>query len=214
MALGAALLLPQEAAPWAAPNSTSTEALAGPAVVTIRNPETFSSLYATHSRGVYASAYRVVGRAHEAEDITQEVFLRLWSDPERFDPSRGEIGSYLRMMARSRALDLWRHEQSGTRARDRLKLLPAPNDVRPEDRPEGAAERNEERATLTAALRRLPAPQREALVLSYWGGLTAEEAARRAGVPFGTARSRVRLGLAKLREECATALREGRAAEG
>ena len=175
---------------------------------TITDQETFASLYAKHSRSVYATAYGVVGRAHEAEDITQEVFLRLWSQPERFDPERGELGSYLRLMARSRALDSWRHEQSGARARDRLKLMPTPGDVRPEERPAEAAERGEEHATLVAALRRLPAPQREALVLSYWGGLTAEEAARRAGVPFGTARSRVRLGLARLRREYAEALGE------
>jgi RNA polymerase sigma-70 factor (ECF subfamily) len=179
-----------------------------------REPQAFASLYEAHSRGVYASAYRILGRAPDAEDVTQDVFLRLWREPERFDPARGEIGGYLRMMARSRALDLWRREQSGARARERLKPAGRPDEVDVEDLPEAAAERSEDRATLRAALRRLPLPQRQALLLAYWGGLTADEMARLEGVPFGTARSRIRLGLEKLRGGCAVALASGREGGG
>jgi RNA polymerase sigma-70 factor, ECF subfamily len=143
----------------------------------------------------------VIGRPSDAEDVTQEVFTRHWRDPSRFDPARGEIGGYLRLMARSRALDLWRHEQAGGRARDRLKLV-ARDDDRPAERPAAVAERHERRQAVRAALKELPHEQREALVLSYWGSLGPDEVARRAGVPFGTARSRVRLGLEKLRRQC------------
>jgi RNA polymerase sigma-70 factor (ECF subfamily) len=65
-----------------------------------------------------------------------------------------------------------------------------------------AAERGAEREAVRAALRQLPTAQREALVLAYWGGLTADQIARRSDVPLGTAKSRIRLGLAKLRDEC------------
>lgn len=75
-----------------------------------------------------------------------------------------------------------------------------------EDRPSAASERAGDREAVRDALRRLPPAQREALVLAYWGGLTADQIARRAGVPLGTAKSRIRLGLAKLRQECGEAL--------
>jgi RNA polymerase sigma-70 factor (ECF subfamily) len=168
-----------------------------------RDPDAFASLYSEHAPSVYAAAYRVLGRHSEAEDITQETFLRHWRDPGRFDPARGEIGSYLRVMARSRALDLWRHEQAAGRARDLLRLVARGDEVRSDQRPAACAEREEARERVRSALRRLPPEQREALVLSYWGSLSADEVARRSGVPFGTARSRMRLGLEKLRRDCA-----------
>jgi RNA polymerase sigma-70 factor (ECF subfamily) len=163
-------------------------------------PLSFASVYARHRSGVYATALRVLGRPCEAEDVTQEVFVKFWRSPERFDPERGEIGAYLRMMARSRALDLARHEQASNRARDRLQAGAGRDEVPHEEHPPEALERDEQRKLLHAALRRLPVEQREALVLAYWGGMSAREVAEAAGVPFGTARSRMRLGLEKLRE--------------
>ena len=87
------------------------------------------------------------------------------------------------------------------RASDRLKLVVAKEEARVEDRPALMAERESERSAVREALRQLPDPQREAVVLAYWGGLTADQIAKRAGVPLGTAKSRIRLGLAKLRDE-------------
>ena len=103
------------------------------------------------------------------------------------------------MIARSRAFDLWREGQAAGRASDRLKLVVEPRRARVEDRPAAATERADTRETVRAALRRLPEPQREALVLAYWGGLSAGEIAEREQVPLGTAKSRIRLGLARLR---------------
>jgi RNA polymerase sigma-70 factor (ECF subfamily) len=165
----------------------------------------FAALYREHAPSVYAAALRVIGRPGDAEEVTQEVFTRYWRDPSRFDPSRGEIGGYLRLMARSRALDLWRHEQAASRARERLKVVSSGADR--EETPAVVAERNEQGRALRAALRELPPEQREALVLSYWGALSADEIAQRAGVPFGTARSRMRLGLEKLRRHWPPELR-------
>jgi RNA polymerase sigma-70 factor, ECF subfamily len=166
---------------------------------------TFASLYAAHRPGVYATALRVLGRPAEAEDVTQEVFVRYWRSPERFDPKRGEIGSYLRMMARSRSLDLLRHEQADGRAQERLKAV-SPRDEAPlHESPAVVAEHREQLGVLRDALRKLPVEQREALVLAYWGGMSAREVAAAARVPFGTARSRMRLGLEKLRADAAVA---------
>src|SRR5215210_8203557 len=83
----------------------------------------FQAAYEEHHRGVYAAAFRVLGDGAQAQDVVQDVFLKLWRKPERFDANRGELGSYLRLMARSRALDLWREGQASGRASDRLKVV-------------------------------------------------------------------------------------------
>ena len=162
---------------------------------------TFEEMYRRHWRGVFGAAYRVLGRVAEADDVAQEVFTRHWRDPRRFDARRGELGSYLRLMARSRALDLWRREHAAQRARDRLALLSVSEEVPTADRPLEAAAQRGLRAPIREAMRKLPELQREALVLAYWGGLTADEIARHAGVPLGTAKSRIRMGLDRLRDD-------------
>ena len=173
----------------------------------LSDPAVFGRAYDEHSRSVYAAAYRVLGNAPQAQDVVQDVFLRLWRRPRTFDAGRGELGPYLRMMARSRALDLWREGQAAGRASDRLKRTAAQDPPRDEaERPGAQALRHEQDATVRAAVRRLPDAQREAVVLAYWGGLTADEIARRIQVPLGTAKSRIRLGLEKLRAEDAPAL--------
>ena len=168
----------------------------------LSDPTTFARAYDDHGRAVYGAAMRILGDPARAQDVAQDVFLRVWRNPGRFDQRRGELGSYLRLMARSRALDLWREGQAAGRARDRLELVVAGDEVvRADDRPSVLAERDEDRAIVRDALARLPHAQREAVVLAYFGELTADEIARRSGVPLGTAKSRIRLGLAKLRAE-------------
>jgi RNA polymerase sigma-70 factor, ECF subfamily len=178
------------------------------AASSLNHPPTFERLYDEHAQGVYASALRILGNPAQAQDVAQEVFLRLWRRPEAFDARRGELGPYLRLMARSRALDMWREGQAAGRASDRLKVVVAADEGRVEDAPAPATELDEARATVRRALHNLPRSQREALVLAYWGGMTADEIARRSQVPLGTAKSRIRLGLAKLRAEC-TGLLDG-----
>jgi RNA polymerase sigma-70 factor (ECF subfamily) len=162
-------------------------------------PQTFRDAFDEHHRKVYAAAFGVLNDAALAQDVVQDVFLRLWRRPHAFDPNRGDLGAYLRLMGRSRALDLWRESQVRSRAADRLRLVTVehPN----EDHPAAVADHDSDAQELRAALSRLPAPQREALVLAYWGGLTADQIARRVHVPLGTAKSRIRLGLARLRDE-------------
>jgi RNA polymerase sigma-70 factor, ECF subfamily len=169
----------------------------------LRDPQQFSAVFDLHNRAVYAVAQRVLGDHALASDVVQDVFLRLWRRPQAFDASRGDLGTYLRLMARSRAVDLWRESQSRGRAADRLKVVVAEDEPQGPDGPAAALERNADRAAVREALRELPPAQREALVLAYWGGMTAEQIAHREHIPLGTAKSRIRLGLAKLRGEVA-----------
>ena len=167
----------------------------------LSDPATFARAYDEHGPAVYGGALRVLGNPVTAQDVAQDVFLRLWRRPGAFDARRGDLGAYLRLMARSRALDLWRTAQAGGRATDRLKIASGREEPRVEAEPAARLERDEHARTIRAALGALPERQREAVVLAYWGGLTADEIATRSGVPLGTAKSRVRLGLQRMRGE-------------
>jgi RNA polymerase sigma-70 factor (ECF subfamily) len=167
----------------------------------LRDPQAFRCAFNDHHRAVYTAAFRIVNDAALAQDVVQDVFLRLWRRPSSFDPARGDLGTYLRLLGRSRALDLWREGQVRGRAADRLKVVVGTDEPRVDDHPAVLAERDQDRAEVREALNKLPEAQREAIVLAYWGGLTADQIARRAHVPLGTAKSRIRLGLARLREE-------------
>ena len=173
-----------------------------PVAPNLTDPEAFRQAFEDHHRGVYAVAFRVLGNGAQAQDVVQDVFMRVWRRPATFDARRGELGSYLRLVARSRALDLWRETQAAGRATDRMKVVVAGAEGRPDELPGEAAEHEATRSQVRDALRGLPDVQREAIVLAYWGGLTADEIARRSAVPLGTAKSRIRLGLEKLRAEC------------
>ena len=174
--------------------------------VDLGDPKAFRRAFSDHHRAVYTAAYRVLGDAVQAQDVVQDVFLRLWRRPGSYDAARGDLGSYLRLMGRSRALDLWRESQVRGRAAERLKIAGGAEEPRLDDHPAVLAERDVERAEVRAALRKLPETQRHAIVLAYWCGLTADQIARREHVPLGTAKSRIRLGLARLRDEFAVAV--------
>jgi RNA polymerase sigma-70 factor (ECF subfamily) len=172
----------------------------------------YEHAYDEHARGVFGAAYGVLGDPAQAQDVVQDVFLGLWREPTRFDARRGPLAHYLRMVARSRALDIWREAQVAGRASERMRALALVQEGALEARPVAAVERRAASATVRRALMRVPGPQREALVLAYWGGFTADEIARGSGVPVGTVKSRIRLGLLKLREQCEPDLAEVRLA--
>src|SRR6195952_6077831 len=102
----------------------------------LSDPVKFGRMYDEHRRSVHATAYRVLNNSAMAQDVVQDVFLRVWRNPAKFDARRGELGSYLRLMARSRAVDLWREGQASGRAEDRLKVVagtePPRSDVQPD----------------------------------------------------------------------------------
>src|SRR5215210_2233840 len=122
----------------------------------------FGRAYDEHSGSVYAIAFRVLGDAAQAQDVVQDVFLRLWRRPQAYDARRGELGPYVRLMARSRALDMWREGQAAGRATDRLKFAVAAAVARTDELPAGAAELHDARDAVREAILRLPDAQREA----------------------------------------------------
>jgi RNA polymerase sigma-70 factor (ECF subfamily) len=135
-----------------------------------------------------------------AEDVVQDVFMHIWRNPRSFDSRRGPLGSYLTMMARSRALDRWRTRSAREAAVDRATAETSTESLAAEDAAAPVIRRDGERRVLSA-LDGLPGDQREAVLLAFGKGLTAREIAQAAGVPLGTAKSRVRLGLQKARLE-------------
>src|SRR4051794_32663018 len=87
----------------------------------LRDPACFAAVFDRYAGGVRSSAHAVLGDPARAEDVVQDVFLRLWRRPDAYDPARGPLGSYLRLMARSRALDLWREADVRDRMRRRVE---------------------------------------------------------------------------------------------
>ena len=95
----------------------------------LRDPTDFASAYAEHAPAAAHAAAGVLapaGRRGDVEDVVHDVFVRLWRDPRRFDPTRGPLGAYVRMMSRSRALDVLRSGQAAGRATERLAAAPRP----------------------------------------------------------------------------------------
>lgn len=166
----------------------------------LSDPRQFEDAYKLHATRVRSAAQRVLCDAAAAEDVAQEVFVRLWQRPALFDPGRGSLAAFLSVMARSRALDRLRSEDARNRARDRLGELHAIAPVA-EEGPAEAVLRRAERDRLMAAVRRLPPAQRETVTLAYGAELNSAEIASRTEVGRATARSRLRLGLGKLRTE-------------
>lgn len=167
----------------------------------LRDPHDFAQAYAELAPTAASAAAAVLapaGRRGDVEDVVHDVFIRLWGDPQRFDPARGPLGAYVRLIARSRALDLLRSGQAAGRATDRIAAAPP---ALPADPVVSEAERHEVRAALLRAMAGLPLPQREAIAMACWGDLTANQIADRSGLPLGTVKGRIRLGLARMRAE-------------
>ena len=131
--------------------------------IDLANPAGFRQAFSDHHRAVYSTAFRVLGDAAQAQDVVQDVFLRLWRKPGSFDASRGELATYLRLMARSRALDLWREGQVRGRAAERLKVVADTPSTDPAE-----LDHDGERSA-RGAVARSPRRQREALVLGVLG---------------------------------------------
>ena len=146
-------------------------------------------------RAVYGAAMRVVGDGASAQDVVQDVFVELWSHPDRYDPAAGALRTYLIVLARRRAVDLVRSELRRIARQERHhRLTPRQHPEAPGDQVLAAAMA----AAIRDAVRTLPDGQRRVVELAYFEGLTCREVALAAGIPEGTAKSRLRLALAKL----------------
>ncbi len=161
-----------------------------------RDERAIEELYGRYSGPLYSLAYQVTGAERFAQEVVQDVFLAVWRDAGRFDPARGALGPWLYSLARHKAIDLIRREQTHRkRAADvDLDLEMATDDV---DRD---AWLNVRRATVVEAIKVLPEAQRVALELAFFAGLTHVEVADRLGIPLGTAKTRIRTALLRLRD--------------
>ena len=164
------------------------------------------ALYDRYGRPAYSLARRILTEETLAQDVVQEVFLSLWRDARRFDAGRGTVATYLLSMTHHRAVDVVRREENLRRWRtsdEGLELEPDPK-----ARVEDEVEASERRAEVRAALAELPAAQREALLLAYFGGYTQREVAALVGVPLGTVKTRMAAGMRKMKEALQDAGRE------
>jgi RNA polymerase sigma-70 factor (ECF subfamily) len=151
-----------------------------------------AQLYDRYSSIVYAVALRVLGDAAAAEDVLQDVFIQLWRNPGAFDSSRGQMAAWLSVIARHRAIDALRKRVPESDISDVLVSVDANLD--------GAAERSIALEKVRQVLSGMPAPQRSALELAFFDGLTHSEIASRTGEPLGTIKTRIRAGLLTLRK--------------
>lgn len=150
-----------------------------------------AALYDEYAGRVYGFVLRVVGDAALAQEVTQDVFLKVWQHPHQWDPARGQFSSWLLTVARYTAVDRLRFEalRSG-RSVPLMEDIDAPT----RDDPDPA-----ELDRLRALLRRLPDEQRQVIELAYFRGLTHSELAAALNLPLGTVKTRLRAGLQKLR---------------
>ena len=149
-------------------------------------------LYDRYSSIVYAVALRVLGDTGAAEDVLQEVFLQLWRNPGAFDSNRGNLGPWLAVIARNRAIDGLRKRRPETDIAD--VVVSVELDIA------GDAERARAMEKVRGALGTMPAAQRSALEMAYFEGLTHIEIAAKTGEPLGTIKTRIRTGLLALRK--------------
>ena len=166
----------------------------------LNGPHHLDEAYRLHAPRALAAAMRILREPAAAEDVVQDVFVSLWRNPSQFDPSRGSLPSYISMLARSRALDRWRSQAAHDAALEREARAQGPRERATSsgaDEPTLDRERSRE---VLGALDSLPDTQRDAVLLAFGRGLTAREIARVSGIPLGTAKSRIRLGLEKARE--------------
>jgi RNA polymerase sigma-70 factor (ECF subfamily) len=160
--------------------------------------EALAEVYRRHAGSVFGLARRVLGGdSARGEEVTQEVFLKLWNFPDKFDPDRGSLRSFLLSSAHSRAVDMLRSDSARRRREtaDLKRTAQAGYDLEREVWDLAVAD------NVRGALSRLPEPERDAIQLAYFGGRTYREVAAELGAPEGTVKSRIRSGLSRLRDD-------------
>jgi RNA polymerase sigma-70 factor (ECF subfamily) len=174
-----------------------------------RRPEALAELYERYKRLIYSFVVHILKDEVSAEEVTQDVFLRAWDAAHKFQGGRGKVSSWLLAIAHNRAIDEVRSRRArGAQVTTSFDLA-TPGDLeqafhaggadKEENNPEQAVLHGMQRERVLAALDRLPREQRQVISLAYYGGYTHREIAERLDEPLGTVKTRLRLGLQKLR---------------
>ena len=170
-----------------------------------REVRAFEALYDRYSRLVFSTAYRVLGDAHSAEDVVQDVFVRLWRKPESYVEERGRFLGWMLSVTRNRAIDEVRSRRRRPLNESQVGDPDDRGSLSDETASEAAtremagAELVDQREMVRAALKDLPDEQRLAIELAHYGGFTQAEIAERLSTPLGTVKTRIRLGMQKMR---------------
>lgn len=156
-----------------------------------------SAAYERHGGPVFALSRRLLRRRDLAEEVTQEIFMRLWTRPERFDPDRGSLRSFLLADTHGRSVDLLRSEMARKAREEReARLAPVPDKT-----PEAEVLDRVQNADVRRALDTLSDNERIAIALAYFDGYSYRQVAEKLGEPEGTIKSRIRTGMRRLRQE-------------
>lgn len=160
-------------------------------------------IYDRYGQMMYAVAYRIVRQPGDAEEVVAEAFAQAWRDASRFEAGRGSVAAWLTVMTRSRALDFVRARSRRARITDSAQRGDPEGTLgmgAPGASPDAGVEVNEREQRVAAAMADLSPPQRAAIELAFFEGLSHSEIAERLNEPLGTVKTRVRLGMQKLRE--------------
>jgi RNA polymerase sigma-70 factor (ECF subfamily) len=155
---------------------------------------TLVAAYGAHRSAAYLAAYRILGDEPAAEDAVQEAFLKLWTGNAQFDPSRGSMRGLLVTIARHTSLDAIRRRAR----RQRTENVYCTDETYVTDGPERATEEGDQARDVRTALVALPEAQRRVIEMAYFLGLSRQQIATRMGIPVGTVKSRMRLGMHKM----------------
>jgi len=161
--------------------------------ISAREPDALQSLYRRHANAVYALAHYIVRDPALAEEITQEIFLTIWQKAEQYQPEHARVKTWLLSITRHRAIDVLRHRRRTNRADISLDVM-----LETDERALAVNDRQLDQE-LHLLLCHLPDEQRRAIELAYFYGFTHVEIARQLNLPPGTVKSRILLGLRKLR---------------
>jgi RNA polymerase sigma-70 factor (ECF subfamily) len=170
-----------------------------------KDPGAFEVFYDRHGGVAYSLAYRIVGERGAAEDVTQEAFISIWRSGARYDAARGSVRTWMLGIVRNRAIDALRSKAG------KAPKLDFDDDAILEHRPaeqltDSEALRRETAEEVRGALDELPGEQAKVIQMAYFGGFSHSEIAGMLGVPLGTVKGRMRLGLEKIRGELAEGL--------
>ena len=164
--------------------------------IALEDEYAFALLYDRYGRSSYSLAYRILMDVHGAEDVVQDVFLNVWRLAGSFDASRGSARSWLLSMVHHRSIDSIRRRRDNTQ-------MNLPMDFKQPGTETGVwheVRSNLDRQEIRRALKQIPMEQMKVIEMAYFGGYTHQEIAAKAQLPLGTVKSRIRMGMDKLRD--------------